>query len=343
MKLGIFALMIITAAGLHARIHAVASNAIIADWLQQVGGEEVEVIALAGAGSDPHHYSPSPRDIGRISRADIVVAFSSDMEPWVADLIDDGSHVLYLNDGLDLMAVGEPFWLERKTLYPDPDSKPPCCREDAHAANRSWTAMIKRMPVIECDSHDHSHHDHHGHDHGASDPHAWLDPQLALLMVLEINDALNERSPAQEAYFDQRRKAYLDQLIEMDEWAQAQIDEVPVERRVLVTYHDNVRYLARRYGLFTPASILGSVSTETADPSAKQFTKLLRLIKDLDAPAVFVDATANPRLAQQAAREAGLPAPVALYTDNLTGPDGPAPNYLSLMRYNVSAIANALQ
>lgn len=345
MKYFSIAILLLLGGGLHARIDVVASNAIIADWLQQVGGEHVRVTTLAGAGTDPHHFSPAPRDVARLAQADLVVAFSPDMESWLERFLQAGNpvgSVLYLNEGLDLMATGEPFWIERQPLYPNPDSKPPCCQEDARLANEAWAAMIPRMPAARKQDHHHDHDHDHAHHHADLDPHAWLDPQLALLMILEINHSLNQLAPPQSGFFDKNRENYLDQLIKMDEWAQAQIDEIPVERRLLVTYHDNLRYLARRYGLFTPASILGSISTETADPSARQFAELLRLIEFLGAPAIFVDATSNPRLAEQAARQAGLPPPVPLYTDNLTNLDGPAPDYLSLMRYNVTAITNAL-
>lgn len=330
----------------HARISVVAGNAIIADWVQQVGGKQVTVTPLAGPGADPHHFAPTPKDIARLADADLIVCFGAGLEPWLQDaLAASGARakVLRLTDNLDLMAPGEPFWKKRQPLYPDAESQPPCCREDAIAANQAWAKLSAQMPASAI--HDHGHHDHHGHHHHheEQDPHVWMDPRMALLMVLEINAALNQLEPKHSQYFDERREQYLDKLLEFDAWAQAQIDSLPVERRLLVSYHDNLRYLARAYGLLTPASILGSVSTESADPSARQFMELIATIKELRVPAVFVDSTANPRLAEQVVREASLPAPVTLYTGNLSGPDGPAPDYLSQMRYNVTAIAEALE
>ncbi|MGE9296877.1 MAG: metal ABC transporter substrate-binding protein, partial [Puniceicoccales bacterium] len=232
---------------------------------------------------------------------------------------------------------GEAYWNDIPALHPNAASEPPCCREDALAENEIWSAMAAMMP----ESH-HDHHHEHCHDHGV-DPHVWLDPQLALQMVLAINTALNEAAPEYTTYFNRRRETYLEALLEVDHWAKEQLALIPVERRILINHHDNLRYFGRRYGYFTPASILGSATTETADPSARQFTELIALIQAQDAPAIFIDATANPRLAEQLAREAGLPKPSILYTGNLTPADGPAPDYLSMMRANVGTITTALR
>jgi len=132
-------------------------------------------------------------------------------------------------------------------------------------------------------------------------------------------------------------------LLEFDRWAEQQLATVPVERRILINHHDNLRYLGRRYGFLASASILNSATTETADPSARQFGELVTFIQARRVPAVFVDATANPRLAEQLAREANLPPPVTLYTGNLTSATGDAPSYRAMMQANVTAITNALQ
>lgn len=329
------------AASLSARLNVVATNGIVADWAEQVGGKEVSVTTFAGPGMDPHHFEPSPRQLGALAKADVVIGFGEGLEPWLGDAMQaSGSpaELLVLTDHAELMEFGAAFWQDMPLLYPKAESKPPCCKEDAIKANEVWAKMRKLMPA----SHQHNAHDH-GHDHGEYDPHVWLDPQQALMMVLAINLTLAVLDPAHADYFDERRQAYLDQLIELDEWAEARLGEVTANRRILIGYHDNLRYFGRRYGFFTPASILGSVSTEAPDPSAKQFHELLKLIVQFSPPALFIDASANPRLAQQIQREAGVPTVATLYTDNITAASGPAPDYLTLMRVNVETITDALR
>jgi len=83
------------------------------------------------------------------------------------------------------------------------------------------------------------------------------------------------------------------------------------------------------------------VSTE-AEASAKDVAKIIRQIKALHIPAVFVETVTDHRLLDQIARETGAKIGGTLYTDALSGPDGPAPTYLGMFRHNVGALSAAL-
>src|SRR5262249_17405964 len=58
--------------------------------------------------------------------------------------------------------------------------------------------------------------------------------------------------------------------------------------------------------------------------------------------ALFLENIADPRLLRLIARETGTRIGGTLYSDALTGPDGPAPTYLDMMRHNAQALAAAL-
>ena len=53
-------------------IQAVCTTGMVADLVRNIGGERVEVVQLMGEGVDPHLYRPSPDDVSRLSRADII-------------------------------------------------------------------------------------------------------------------------------------------------------------------------------------------------------------------------------------------------------------------------------
>ncbi|MEO0796678.1 MAG: metal ABC transporter substrate-binding protein [Verrucomicrobiota bacterium] len=332
---------------LWARVEVVAANAIIADWVEQIGGDQVAITTLVEAGEDPHHFEPSPRMIRKLAKADIIIEFGQGMEPWLEDLIaasDTSAQIITLTYGLDLMATGDPYWSEIPELHQDAENKPPCCSGDAIEENKVWAIMIATLEIehaVECEDHEHGYADHHAHEHGEYDPHVWLDPQMALMMVLTIDGALADADPDSAATFSKRREAYLEELIDLDEWAAAQLATIPVEHRFLINYHDNLRYFGRRYGFITPKSVLGTNTTEASDPSAKEFATLVKWIQKHQVPALFVDATANEKLTRQISREAGLPDPYRLYTGNLS-PDAEASDYLSMMRTNVNTLTEAL-
>ncbi|MBN9013018.1 MAG: zinc ABC transporter substrate-binding protein, partial [Rhizobiales bacterium] len=48
------------------RIKVVASFTILADFVRNVGGDRVDVVALVGPNADAHVYTPSPSDAKKI-------------------------------------------------------------------------------------------------------------------------------------------------------------------------------------------------------------------------------------------------------------------------------------
>ena len=57
---------------------------------------------------------------------------------------------------------------------------------------------------------------------------------------------------------------------------------------------------------------------------------------------MFLENVSSPRLIEQIARESGAQMGGRLYTDALSGPDGPAASYLALMRHNVVRLRDAM-
>ena len=50
----------------------------------------------------------------------------------------------------------------------------------------------------------------------------------------------------------------------------------------------------------------------------------------------------NPRLIDQIASETGIKVGGTLYSDALSGPDGPAPTYIDMMKNNITQIRGAI-
>ncbi len=61
-------------------------------------------------------------------------------------------------------------------------------------------------------------------------------------------------------------------------------------------------------------------------------------IRRESASAIFLENMTDPRLAETVAQESGIKVGGALYADALSDPSGPAPDYLSLMRYNAQQL-----
>jgi ABC-type Zn uptake system ZnuABC Zn-binding protein ZnuA len=193
--------------------------------------------------------------------------------------------------------------------------------------------------------HDHEHgdehSDEHGHEHGEFDPHVWHDVANARIMVANIRDALIAADPANTDLYTANAEAYLAQLDELETYVEAQVALIPEDRRVLITTHDTFGYFAQRYG-FTLSSVIASISTESADPSAADIATLIEEIRAFSVPAIFGENITNPDLMQRVADEAGVALAPTLYTDALGQPGTEGGTYLDMMRYNIDTITAAL-
>lgn len=174
------------------------------------------------------------------------------------------------------------------------------------------------------------------------DPHFWLNPLNAIRYVENIRDGLIQADPGGATVYTRNAEAYMTELKDLDAWIEQQISRIPVERRLIVTNHESFGYFADRYGFKVIGTIIPSVSAG-ASPSARQMAQLVDHIRQAGVPAIFLETGSNPQLAEQIAQETGVRVIGELYTHSLSEPDGKAPTYLDMMKYNVRTIVEALK
>lgn len=184
-----------------------------------------------------------------------------------------------------------------------------------------------------------------GHDHGdgagghAADPHAWQNVANVRIYVANIRDGLTKVDPAQAAAYQDAAAAYLAKLDSLDRDVRATIATIPPENRRIITTHDAFGYFAAAYGLRFIAP--QGISTDS-EASPRDVAAIIRQIRRDRVPAVFLENISDPRQMEQIARESGARIGGKVYSDALSGPDGPAPTYIDMMRANVRAFAAAL-
>ena len=203
-------------------------------------------------------------------------------------------------------------------------------------------AKSTRKRLLESEE-DHAGEDHgHDHDTGGIDPHVWGDVANVVAITATIKDALIAADPDNSMIYEANAAAYTTQLQDLDTWVQEQVATLPADQRKLVTSHDTFGYFARAYGFEVVGTAIGSVTTESGDPSAEDIANLVDQIKAAGVPAIFAENVSNPDLIEAIASEAGVEVGPSLYTDALgeSGSDGDT--YLKLITFNVTSIVGAL-
>lgn len=175
---------------------------------------------------------------------------------------------------------------------------------------------------------------------GRLDPHLWLSPELAAGYVDAISEALADADPANADAYAANARRYREDLAAVDEEVAAVLDDVPEDRRKLVTHEDAYNYFAAHYDLEATASAVGATTEE--DPSARDIRRLIDRV-ELDAiPAVFPQVGENPAIMERIARDTGATVGEALYVDSLGEPGSPAGTYAGMLRANAEAVADGL-
>ena len=177
---------------------------------------------------------------------------------------------------------------------------------------------------------------------GEVDPHYWMSAPNAILMVESARDALVEAAPTAAEGIGQRADALIGRLEAADGEIRTLINEIPADRRKVVTDHDALGYCIDEYGLEFLGSVFPSLDV-SADPSARDIEELVTLIRENDVHAIFSESAVNPQLAEAVALETGATlSDETLYTDSLGEPGSGADTLDGMLLHNARVLHDGL-
>jgi len=182
----------------------------LASLTQEVGGDKVDVEALAKGYQDPHFVEPKPSFLLKLRNADLLVSVGLDLEiGWLPPLITQSG-----NSKIQPGATG----------YLD----------------ASQFAEILEIPQGKLTRAE-------GDVHPLGNPHYWLDPDNGRRIAKGIAAKLGEMDQEDSAYFQQRYQDFAKRLADADRTWQAKM--APYRGRMVVTYHRSWPNFAKHFGL----------------------------------------------------------------------------------------------
>jgi zinc/manganese transport system substrate-binding protein len=193
-----------------AALRVVTTTEDLAALAREVGGDRVEVTALAKGYQDPHFVEPKPSFILAVSRASLLIVVGRELEiGWLPTLITTSRNAKiqpgaqgYLDASLNVQILEIP------------------------------TGQITRAM---------------GDVHPQGNPHYWLDPENGRRIAQAIRDRLTELDAAGKATYDQRCQDFDNRLVAAEQrWAAAL---APYKGTKLVTYHRSWPNFMERFGL----------------------------------------------------------------------------------------------
>ena len=273
---------------------------------EQIVGDKAQVTNMAGS-VDVHTYEPSPQDLVKLNKADLVVFQGAQLEPWTESVIPalkaKNMSTLEVTHDIELMKMEEHDEHENSEE-----------NGDKHVASEG--------------------EEHDEHHHGEFDPHIWLDPVFAQKMTNEILDAVVKVDVANKDIYEANAKALNDRLAQLDKAYQSGLTKCKNEKMIIS--HDAYGYLAHRYG-FEFHSIAGLSPKDEA--SAKILAELKQKAQE-GISHILVEENAVRRFADTLARETGLG---TLPVNPLgRGTLDSRKDYFDIMQENLSSFKTAL-
>jgi ABC-type Zn uptake system ZnuABC Zn-binding protein ZnuA len=205
--------------------------------------------------------------------------------------------------------------------------------KNAGSASLQVITTSKGIALIRDQGRDDGHQAAEDNGHGGN-PHIWLDPENAKIMMRHITEALIKVDSAHASEYRDNQAAYLRQLDQLQKDLMERLKHV-TDRRILV-YHPAWPYFARRFGF----RILDEIVTQAgAEPSAHHLQELIGRIRKEGIRVIVSEPQMNPKVPDVLARETGARVVVL---SPLPGAMPGTDTYLNLLRYNVMQLANAL-
>lgn len=212
--------------------------------------------------------------------------------------------------------------------------------ESAESDGARVLTIADKVDPIEFGGHD-DHAEGDGHDHGSQDPHFWMDMNRMADAAQIIGDELAETTG--DAAYAECGTQVADDIRAAETEVRTLLEGVPADRRILVTDHDALGYLADAYGYEVVGTVIPGGST-LGQPSSADLADLVATMRAEGVTTIFSGVGNPAAVADAVAAELGDDVQVvSLYEGSVGEPGSGAETYIGMMKANASAIASALQ
>jgi len=247
------------------KLQVVASLPDLAAVAQEVGGDRVEVAALAETTQDPHFVDARPHLILKLNRADLLVHAGLELELGWLPVLVRGARNSRIYDGT-------PGNLDASTAI-----------------------SVKEIPTGKVDR-------TMGDVHPTGNPHYMTDPQNGGRVARAIADRLAKLDPAHAASYKARAEAIQKRSGEMARRIAAQFNALPEAKRRVVTYHRSLTYLVDWLGLIVVDELEPKPGIA---PSPAHVAKVLAEMRQAKVAAILQEVYYPSRTSQLVATRSG--------------------------------------
>ncbi|MFI5708796.1 metal ABC transporter substrate-binding protein [Kribbella sp. NPDC051620] len=279
---------------------------------RSVGGDAVNVTTLTAPGVEPHDLELTPKQVGTIAGAKLVV-YEGGLQPAVDEAVAQNAK----SAGFDvapaakLEATGADF-----EEHPEGEAAGPTGTPTGTVKPASYVAPASRVS-------------------DGLDPHFWLDPVRYEAVVQAVTDKLVATDPDHADGYKQRAATLLGEVGKLDTEYKTGLADCKL--KTFVTSHEAFAYMAKRYGL-TMVGIAGF--SPDAEPTPTRIKEVQEIVQKQQVTTIFYEELVSPKVAESIARDVHVKTAVLSPIEGLSDANSQE-TYLSLMRENLQELRKA--
>ena len=244
--------------------------------MEGVGEPELIIDGVAS----PHNFQIKPSHAKMLQNADLVIWIGEDLESFLPTALKSIPKDAVVFELLDQSGLKKLKFREKNIFEGHDDHG-----HDEHAKKE--------------DDHDDHGHDDHGHGHGSFDPHIWLDPANAKVIVKKITNQLSKIDKDNASTYKANSKKVIKDLDGLIKEVKNEINK----DASFVVFHDAYQYFEKRFGL----SVRGALTVNPdVMPGAEQLSEIREVIEHEKAKCIFSEPQFNPNIINSIASDTGV-------------------------------------
>jgi len=241
-----------------------------AQFAEKVAGPGHRISVMIPDNQAPNTYSPSPRQMMDLEKADLYISIGMPQYP-----------------------------METRFIYP-------FLKDHPDIRHIRMSESIQLLPALEHDHHDehadelgdHGKHEAESPDRSEYDPHIWLGPDNVLRFVLDLRDLLMSMDPENADLYRINAENFSREIRTLQLGIREQLSELP--SRKFMVYHPAWSYFAEEFGLQQVA-----IEQAGKEPGPRQLMDIIESARREKIPVIFVQKGFSTRSASVIAREVG--------------------------------------
>ena len=247
--------------------------------------------------ASPHGFALKPSHAKMIQNADIIFWVGEDIESFLEKPLKSIAKKAEKIELMEIKGITKLKFRERNIFEGHDDHGHKEDDHDDHAKKEDDHDDHGHDDDHKKDGHDD--HGHEGHAHGEFDPHIWLDPMNAKIILSEMAEHLIENDQKNEAKYKANLKnAHKD----LDKLTKKVKSELNKDFKSIV-FHDAYQYFEKRFGI----NILGAFTVNTdVMPGAEQLAEIREVIEHDKVSCIFSEPQFNPDIIKAVAKDTNV-------------------------------------